>query len=184
VSRKGKLPIALPSGVEVGVTNEIVTVTGPKGTLTLKIEAGVDVTREGAILRVSVKDTSRDMSRLHGLYYSLIQNMVIGTSVGFEKKLEMIGVGYRAAVQGSVIDVQVGYSHPTKLDIPHGLHVKVEKNTQISVTGIDKQAVGQFAAEIRGKRPPEPYQGKGIRYVGEFVRRKAGKAAKTAKKAA
>jgi large subunit ribosomal protein L6 len=178
------LPIDLPKGVEVGVANDIVTVKGPKGTLTLKIEDGIEVKNEGAILRVLPKDNSRDMSRLHGLYYSLIYNMVIGTSAGFEKKLEMVGVGYRAAVQGSVIDVQVGYSHPTKLEIPQGIQVKIEKSTQISVTGIDKQAVGQFAAEIRGKRPPEPYQGKGIRYVGEYVRRKAGKAAKTAKKAA
>ncbi len=178
------MPITLPTGVEVGVASEIVTVKGPKGTLTLKIEGGIQVILEGNILRVVPDDSSRELSRLHGLYFSLIQNMVIGTSTGFEKKLEMIGVGYRAAVQGSVIDVQVGLSHPSKLEIPHGIHVKVEKNTQISVSGIDKQAVGQFAAEIRGKRPPEPYQGKGIRYVGEYVRRKAGKAAKTAKKAA
>jgi large subunit ribosomal protein L6 len=178
------MPIALPKGVEVGVTNDVVTVKGPKGTLSQKIEPGVQVVREGDMLHVSTIEKTREMRRLHGLYHSLIQNMVVGTSHGFEKKLEMVGVGYRAAVQGSVIDVQVGYSHPTKLDIPNGLQVKVEKNTVISVSGIDKQAVGQFAAEIRGKRPPEPYQGKGIRYSGEYVRRKAGKAAKTAKKAA
>jgi large subunit ribosomal protein L6 len=184
VSRKGKMPITLPEGVEVGVANEIVTVKGPKGSMSIKIDPGISLKLDGHILRVTAKDDSREMSRLHGLYYSLIQNMVIGTSVGFERKLEMVGVGYRAAVQGSVIDVQVGFSHPTKLDIPQGIQVKVEKSTLISVTGIDKQAVGQFAAEIRAKRPPEPYQGKGIRYAGEYVRRKAGKAAKTAKKAA
>lgn len=178
------MPIVLPKGVEVGVANEVVTVKGPKGSMTVKIDSGIQVTRDGELLRVSAKDSSRELSRLHGLYYSLIQNMVVGTSTGFEKKLEMVGVGYRAAVQGSVIDIQVGLSHPTKLEIPHGIHVKVEKNTQISVSGIDKQAVGQFAAEIRSKRPPEPYQGKGIRYANEYVRRKAGKAAKTAKKAA
>lgn len=184
VSRKGKMPILLPKGVEVGVANEIVTVKGPKGTMTQKIAPGIEVAREGNILHVSTKEKSREMRRLHGLYHSLIQNMVVGTSVGFEKKLEMIGVGYRAAVQGSVIDVQVGFSHPTKLDIPQGIQVKIEKNTMISISGIDKQAVGQFAAEIRGTRPPEPYQGKGIRYSGEYVRKKAGKAAKTAKTAA
>lgn len=184
MSRKGKMPITLPKGVEVGVAQGIVTVKGPKGTLTLKVCDGIQLSQEGSELRVSVADESSEKNRLHGLYYSLIQNMVVGTSAGFEKKLEMVGVGYRAAVQGSVLDVQVGLSHPTKFEIPHGIHVKVEKNTQISITGIDKQAVGQFAAEVRAKRPPEPYQGKGIRYTDEYVRRKAGKAAKTAKKAA
>ena len=184
MSRKGKIPIVLPKGVGVTVTEGLVTVKGPKGTLTQMIDLGVDLTHEGEFLHVSTKEKSREMSRLHGLSHALIQNMVKGTSVGFERRLEMVGVGYRAAVQGSLIDVQVGYSHPTKLEIPHGLHVKVEKNTIITITGIDKQAVGQFAAEIRSKRPPEPYQGKCIRYEGEYVRRKAGKAAKSAKKAA
>ncbi len=178
------MPIVLPKGVEVGVADNVVTVKGPKGQLTLNLCSGIHVSQKDHEIRVSVDDDSKEMSRLHGLYFSLIQNMVIGTSVGFETKLEMVGVGYRAAVQGSVLDVQVGLSHPTKLKIPHGIHVKVEKNTQISISGIDKQAVGQFAAEVRAQRPPEPYQGKGIRYVDEYVRRKAGKAAKTAKKAA
>ena len=184
MSRKGKRAIDLPKGVEVTMTDGMVTVKGPKGSLTIHVDKCIELQREGNTLHVSTKNSSGDESRLHGLYYSLIFNMVQGTSVGFERKLEMVGVGYRAAVQGSVLDVQVGFSHPTKLSIPHGLQVKVDKSTVILVSGIDKQAVGQFAAEIRAKRPPEPYQGKGIRYEGEYVRRKAGKAAKTAKKAA
>lgn len=184
MSRKGKMPINLPKGVEVAVQNGLVTVKGPKGSLKQEISPGVDIAQEGNQLLVSTKENTAEMRRLHGLYFSLINNMVIGTSAGFERKLEMVGVGYRAAISGSVIDVQVGYSHPTKLTIPAGISVKVEKNTVITVAGMDKQAVGQFAAEIRSMRPPEPYQGKGIRYEGEYVRRKAGKAAKTAKKAA
>lgn len=183
MSRKGKIPIVLPKGVDFGVTDGLVTVKGSKGALQLHLAPGVIVSREGDVVHVATAEKSREMRRLHGLYHSLINNMVTGTSAGFEKRLEMVGVGYRAAVQGTVLDVQVGYSHPTKLEIPSGLQVKVEKNTLIIVSGVDKQAVGQFASEIRGKRPPEPYQGKGIRYVGEYVRRKAGKAAKTAKKA-
>ena len=184
MSRKGKMPIILPQGVEVSVSSGVVTVKGPKGTMKQEIHSGVDVAQEGANLMLSTKEHTPEMRRLHGLYHSLIQNMVKGTSLGFERRLEMIGVGYRAAVTGSAIDVQVGFSHPTKLDIPQGLSVKIDKGTIISVTGMDKQAVGQFAAEIRALRPPEPYQGKGIRYEGEYVRRKAGKAAKTAKAAA
>lgn len=184
MSRKGKMPINLPKGVEVSVANGVVTVKGPKGTMQQMIPVGIDVAREETNLLISTKEHTSEMRRLHGLYHSLIQNMVKGTSAGFERRLEMVGVGYRAAVAGTAIDVQVGYSHPTKLDIPQGLSVKIDKGTVISVSGMDKQAVGQFAAEIRALRPPEPYQGKGIRYEGEYVRRKAGKAAKTAKKAA
>jgi large subunit ribosomal protein L6 len=181
MSRKGKMPIALPKGVEVTMKNDLCSVKGPKGSLQLTLMQGISVKKDGDFLNVEAPDTSY-MSKFHGLYRALIQNMITGTHVGFEKKLEMIGVGYRAAVQGSKIDVQVGYSHPTKLDIPTGLSVKIEKGTSISITGIDRQAVGQFAAEVRALRPPEPYQGKGIRYEGEYVRKKAGKAAKTAKK--
>jgi len=118
------------------------------------------------------------MANFHGLWRQLINNMVVGITTGFEKKLQLIGVGYRAAVQGRVLDLQLGYSHPCQLSIPEGIDVKVEKNTSISITGIDKQAVGQFAANVRSKRPPEPYKGKGVRYENEFVRRKAGKAGK------
>ncbi len=182
MSRKGKTPISLPKGVEIEAKSDQVTVKGPKGSLVQKIASGIGFTKEADTLYVTASDETVEMKRFHGLYRALVQNMVIGVSQGFERKLEMIGVGYRAAVQGNTLDVQVGFSHPTRLEIPKGLQVKVEKNTLITISGIDRQAVGQFAAEIRALRPPEPYQGKGIRYEGEYVRRKAGKAAKSAKK--
>lgn len=181
MSRKGKLPIPVPKNVEVKVTASEVSVKGPKGTLKQTIVPGVKVALENNEITVSLDNEDGDLDHFHGLYRTLINNMVEGTTNGFEKKLEMIGVGYRAAVQGALLDLQIGFSHPTKLPIPAGLTVKVDKNTQISITGFDKHLVGQFAATVRSKRPPEPYQGKGIRYVGEYVRKKAGKAA--AKKA-
>lgn len=183
MSRKGKIPITLPKGVDINLVGEVVTVKGPKGTLVQNVSPVVSLKKEGEMLHVLAEGDGPEVSRLHGLYHALINNMIVGTSVGFEKKLEMVGVGYRAALSGTLLDVQVGYSHPTKLEVPTGLTVKVDKGTVIVVMGMDKQAVGQFAAEIRGIRPPEPYQGKGIRYANEYVRRKAGKAAKTAKKA-
>lgn len=177
MSRKGKLPITLPKGVEVKVANNELMVKGPKGTIHQKLIPSINLTVEEGTLVVALAEGHADEEHFHGLFRTLIDNMVVGTTQGFEKKLEMIGVGYRAAVMGHELDLQIGFSHPTKLRIPDGLHVKVEKNTNISITGIDKQAVGQFAATIRAIRPPEPYQGKGIRYSGEFVRKKAGKAA-------
>lgn len=177
MSRIGKQPIPLPKEVEVIVANAEVSVKGPKGTLKLHVIDGVIITVEDGNIVISVDENKHDMGQHHGLYRALINNMVVGVKTGFEKKLEMIGVGYRAAVQGKELDVQVGFSHPTKVPIPEGITVKVEKNTNISVTGADKQMVGQFAATVRATRPPEPYQGKGIRYAGEYVRKKAGKAA-------
>lgn len=177
MSRKGKVPIALPKGAEVKVESGSITVKGPKGTVKESLPSHVFVNVEEAQVVITVDETRDDARALHGLYRSLIQNMVTGTTDGFEKKLEMIGVGYRAAVKGNALDVQVGLSHPMLMDIPTGISVKVEKNTLIIINGIDKQAVGQFAASIRSKRPPEPYQGKGIRYSGEYVRRKDGKSA-------
>ncbi len=177
MSRKGKLPIPLPKGVEVNVKNGEVTVKGPKGTMHHAVTPGIDVKVEGSEILVSLSEEASDLNRFHGLTRTLIHNMVVGTTEGFEKRLEMIGVGYRAAVQGNLLDLQLGFSHPTKLPIPEGLSIKVEKNTLIIIHGFDKHLVGQFAAIIRSKRPPEPYQGKGIRYVGEYVRKKAGKAA-------
>lgn len=177
MSRKGKLPIPLPNGVEVKVSGSEVVVKGPKGSLHQKIVPGIDVKIEDNQVIVSKASDDSDLDQYHGLYRTLIYNMVEGTSKGFERKLEMIGVGYRAAVQGELLDLQLGFSHPTKLPIPAGLSVKVEKNTSITISGFDKHLVGQFAAIVRSKRPPEPYQGKGIRYVGEYVRKKAGKAA-------
>ena len=177
MSRKGKLPIPLPKGVEVKVSNAEVSVKGPKGSLNQKLVPGIQVKLVGNEVIVSLADENSGLDHYHGLYRTLIHNMVLGTTEGFEKRLEMIGVGYRAAVQGDKLDLQLGFSHPTKLQIPKGLTVIVEKNTLIIVSGYDKHLVGQFAATVRSKRPPEPYQGKGIRYLGEYVRKKAGKAA-------
>lgn len=177
MSRKGKLPIPLPKGVEVKLSDTEVFVKGPKGSLGQTLVPGIQVKVEDNQIFVALKDEGSDCSHYHGLYRTLIQNMVIGVVEGFEKRLEMIGVGYRAAVQGDLLDLQVGFSHPTKLSIPKGLTVKVDKNTLIIISGFDKHLVGQFAATVRSKRPPEPYQGKGIRYAGEYVRKKAGKAA-------
>ncbi len=181
MSRKGKLPITIPSGVEVSVKEQQVHVKGPKGLLVQDIHACVKVTIENKELHVTVDDSFDKAGAMHGLYRTLIDNMVVGTSKGFERSLEMIGVGYRAAVKGNEIDLQVGNSHPTLINIPEGLKIEIEKGTKIKITGIDKRVVGQFAAEIRAKKPPEPYQGKGIRYVGEYVRKKAGKSAASSK---
>lgn len=177
MSRKGKLPIPLPKGLEVKISGSEVSVKGPKGTLHQTVRPGIKVSVEDNHIIVSIEDGAGDIGHFHGLYRTLINNMVVGTTEGFEKKLEMIGVGYRAAVQGDQLDLLLGFSHPMKLDIPKGLGIKVEKNTLITISGFDKHLVGQFAAIIRSKRPPEPYQGKGIRYVGEYVRKKAGKSA-------
>ncbi len=177
MSRKGKDPIPLPAGTEVKALGDKVSVTGKRGTLEFKLLPGIEFHVDGSHLVVTLAETHQNDGKFHGLYRSLINNMVEGVNTGFVKKLEMIGVGYRAAVQGHLLDLQVGFSHPTKVAIPQGITVSVEKNTQITVQGNDKQKVGQFAATVRAVRPPEPYQGKGIRYSGEHVRKKAGKAA-------
>lgn len=177
MSRKGKLPIPVPKGVEVKNAAGELTVKGPKGTLKEALPPAIELEIGENELVVKVKGTAEGTNALHGLYRQLINNMVVGTSVGFTKKLEMIGVGYRAAVKGNQLDVQVGLSHPSLLAIPEGLTVSVEKNTVITIAGIDKRGVGQFAADVRSLRPPEPYKGKGIRYEGEYVRKKAGKSA-------
>lgn len=177
MSRKGKLPVALPKGVEASVKDNSISVKGPKGNLFQDFMPVVTVAIEDGQVKVSLTEGKVENSKFLGLYRALIDNMVIGVSQGFEKKLRMIGVGFRAAVQGQELDLQVGFSHPTKLPIPQGIQVAVEKNTRISITGADKRIVGQFAADVRGIRPPEPYQGKGIRYEDEYVRRKAGKSA-------
>lgn len=177
MSRKGKLPIPIPKGIEVKISEREISVKGPKGTLHHALIDGIDVRIDGTEIIVSLDETHQDAGNFHGLYRSIINNMVLGASQGFEKKLEMIGVGYRAAVQGHLLDLQIGLSHPMKLPIPEGVIVRVDKNTLICISGSDKQKIGQFAASIRAKKPPEPYQGKGIRYEGEYVRKKAGKAA-------
>lgn len=177
MSRKGKNPIPLPKGIEVKTSGDVIHVKGTRGSLQQKLVPGIEVNIDGDQLVVSLSESHQSQGNMHGLYRSLINNMVVGVTTGFEIKLEMIGVGYRAALQGPLLDLQVGFSHPTKVAVPEGIAVKVEKNTQISVQGNDKQQVGQFAATVRAIRPPEPYQGKGIRYQGEHVRKKAGKAA-------
>ncbi|EPJ32932.1 ribosomal protein L6 [Chlamydia psittaci 06-1683] len=183
MSRKARDPIVLPQGVEVSIQNNEILVKGPKGSLkqVLAPEVLIDIKGKEIFVHPAPHVVDRP-SRMQGLFWALISNMVQGVSVGFEKRLEMIGVGFRASVQGSILDLSIGVSHPTKIPIPSDIQVSVEKNTIISVKGINKQLVGEFAANIRAKRKPEPYKGKGIRYENEYVRRKAGKAAKTVKK--
>jgi large subunit ribosomal protein L6 len=177
MTRKGKVPIEIPNGVEVKADQAKLSVKGPKGLLEQELMKGLVVRIEDSKIHVGLDDTAKEHRNMHGLYHALITNMVEGVKNGFQKQLEMIGVGYRAAVQGNLLNLQVGLSHPTNLDIPEGLTVSVEKNTKITISGADKQKIGQFASTIRSIRPPEPYQGKGIRYSGEYVRRKAGKGA-------
>ena len=176
MSRTGKRPIPIPTNVDVRIHEGIVTVKGPKGSLHQKVEGTVEVIVDSGHVSVALTHAAHGETRWQGLYRSLIQNMVTGTTQGFKKQLELIGVGYRAATKGKVLDLQLGFSHPTEVPIPDGIDIKVEK-TIITIEGTDKQQVGQLAATIRAIRPPEPYQGKGIRYVGEWVRRKAGKSA-------
>ena len=180
MSRKAKAAIVLPSGVEILRKGEIVVVKGSKGSLEqyipLTIEIQVD--SKSVLVRPQQGENEEALSPFLGLYWSLLNNMVHGVTQGFQKELEMVGVGYRAAVQGDLLDLQIGFSHPTKVKIPKGILVEVEKNTLIRLKGIDKQLIGQFAAQIRRYRAPEPYKGKGIRYKDEYVRRKAGKAGK------
>ena len=178
MSRLGKIPIPLPKGVELKVSKGEIQVKGPKGTQTVVLPKGIDVKVEAETATVHYDEKSGLPLPRYGLYRSLINNAVIGVSSGFEKQLSLIGVGYRAAVKGDVLDLSLGFSHPCQLKIPADVKIAIEKSTLITISGMNKQLVGQFAADIRSKRPPEPYKGKGIRYVGEYVRKKAGKAAK------
>ncbi|WP_108623915.1 50S ribosomal protein L6 [Candidatus Similichlamydia epinepheli] len=180
MSRKAKVPLKLPSGVELVCDGSMVSVKGPKGALSMQISKGLDVRRDGEFVSLNVADGYvLRKTALLGLYWALLKNIIQGVSEGFEKKLEMVGVGYRASIKGNFLDLQLGYSHPTQLEIPKGISVQADlKSPIIVVSGIDKQQVGQFASEIRSMRKPEPYRGKGVRYVGEILRRKAGKAGK------
>ena len=179
MSRIGKKPIPIPSGVEVTLDGSHITVKGPKGTLEHDAPEDIVVTREGDELLVSRPDDQREHRALHGLTRSLVANMVIGVSDGFSRELNIVGVGYRAAAQGtSKLDLQLGFSHPVHFEAPEGVTFEVPQPTRITVRGFDKQLVGQVAANIRKIRKPEPYKGKGVRYVGEFVARTAGKTAK------
>lgn len=174
------MPVAVPSGVNVGYAERVVSVKGPKGELTLRCAEPLDVKLENGTVSVSRPDESKRTRQLHGLTRTLIANMVDGVTKGFSKSLDIIGVGYRAQLQGKKLQLQVGFSHPVIVEPPAGIEIKVEGTNKIVISGADKQQVGQLAAQIRNVRPPEPYKGKGIRYTGEHVRRKLGKAGKTA----
>ena len=178
MSRIGRLPVAVPAGVEVKVAeNNVVTVKGPKGTLERALPVEMTIKEEDGHVVVTRPNDLKKMKSLHGLTRTLIQNMVIGVSQGYEKTLEVNGVGYRAAKQGKKLVLNLGYSHPVEMEDPEGLESKVDGN-KIIVSGIDKEKVGQYAAEIRDKRKPEPYKGKGIKYADEVIRRKVGKTGK------
>ncbi len=177
MSRIGKQPIALVSGVDVSVGDDAVTVKGPKGQLTQSIVSYVSVVVEDGNIVVNRASDSKPARANHGLMRALLSNMVTGVTTGFEKKLSVIGIGYRADVKGNQLVMQLGYSHPIEFSIPSGISIDVDKKNNISVKGVDKQQVGQVAAEIRAFRQPDHYKGKGVRYSDEYVRIKAGKSA-------
>jgi large subunit ribosomal protein L6 len=178
MSRIGKMPIAIPAGVEIKVEGQLVTVKGPKGTLTHNVPAPITVVVEDNNILVTRPDDERNSRSLHGLTRTLIANIIEGVTKGFAKSLEIVGTGYRVTAKGSSIEFALGYSHPILVDPPQGISFQVEGNNKVTVVGIDKQAVGEVAANLRKLRKPEPYKGKGVRYAGEVVRRKAGKAGK------
>jgi large subunit ribosomal protein L6 len=178
MSRIGKLPIEVPSGVEVKVEGAQTTVTGPRGTLSQTLPTQISIRQEGNQILVERPDDERENRSLHGLVRSLVANMVEGVTNGFEKQLEIQGVGYRVQAQGADLVFSLGYSHQIPVKAPEGITFEVTSPTRFSVRGIDKQQVGQVAADIRRLRKPDPYKGKGVRYAGEVVRRKAGKTAK------
>ena len=178
MSRIGRMPIAIPSGVSVAIAGQDVTVTGPKGSLSLTVSEPITVSQEDATLVVTRPNDERASRALHGLTRTLVANMVIGVTTGFEKSLEIVGTGYRVAAKGTDLEFQLGFSHPVVVKAPEGISFQVESPVKFKVTGIDKQKVGEVAANIRKIRKPEPYKGKGVRYEGEVIRRKAGKAGK------
>ena len=178
MSRIGRTPVPVPTGVEITIQGRELTVKGPKGTLERRLPGDISVRQEGAEVIVERPDDERENRALHGLVRSLVNNMVLGVSQEFSKELEIIGVGYRANMQGSTLDLALGFSHPVRVDAPDGISFEVPAPNRIVVRGIDKEKVGQVAADIRAIRKPEPYKGKGVRYLGEYVARKAGKTAK------
>ena len=176
MSRIGKMPVAVPAGVEVTIADgNLVTVKGPKGTLTQQLEPSMTIRQEGAELLVSRPNDEKENGALHGLTRALLHNMVVGVAEGYKKSLEINGVGYRAAKEGNKLILTIGYSHPVEVSEIPGITIEVPQPNQIVISGCDKQMVGQFAAEVREKRPPEPYKGKGIKYTDEVIRRKVGK---------
>ena len=179
MSRIGRLPIAVPAGVTVEIAeNNKVTVTGPKGTLSKELPSEMEIKQEGDEIIVTRPNDLKRMKSLHGLTRTLINNMVVGVTEGYKKVLEVNGVGYRAAKSGNKLTLSLGYSHPVEMEDPEGLETVLEGQNKITVKGIDKEKVGQYAAEIRDKRRPEPYKGKGIKYADETIRRKVGKTGK------
>jgi len=178
MSRIGRLPITVPSGVDVTIDGRTVTVKGPKGTLSRALHPDITVSREDGTLVVTRPTEQKTHKQLHGLTRTLVNNMVVGVTDGYRKGLEITGVGYRAALNGKKLTLNLGYSHPIEIDPPEGITFEVENPTRLAVVGIDKELVGQIAAKVRSTRKPEPYKGKGVRYSGEYIRRKAGKAGK------
>ena len=178
MSRIGRLPITVPSGVDVTIDGRNVTVKGPKGTLSRALHPDITVSREDGTLVVTRPTEQKTHKQLHGLTRTLVNNMVVGVTDGYRKGLEITGVGYRAALNGRKLQLNLGYSHPIEIDPPEGITFEVENPTRLAVVGIDKELVGQIAAKVRATRKPEPYKGKGVRYAGEYIRRKAGKAGK------
>jgi large subunit ribosomal protein L6 len=178
MSRIGRLPIDIPAGVDVRIDGQAVSVKGPKGELALTVAAPIEVKLEENQVLVTRPDDERNSRSLHGLTRTLIANQIIGVTQGYSKALEIVGTGYRVAQKGSSLELALGFSHPVVVEPPAGITLTVEGNNKITVAGIDKQAVGETAANIRKIKKPEPYKGKGIRYAGEVVRRKAGKAGK------
>jgi large subunit ribosomal protein L6 len=178
MSRIGRLPIAVPSGVDVTIDGRTVTVKGPKGSLSRSLHPDITVRREEENLVVTRPTEQKTHKQLHGLTRTLVNNMVVGVTDGYRKGLEITGVGYRAALSGRKLQLNLGYSHQIEIDPPEGITFEVENPTRLAVVGIDKELVGQIAAKVRSTRKPEPYKGKGVRYAGEYIRRKAGKAGK------
>ena len=177
MSRIGRLPITVPSGVDVTIDGRNVTVTGPKGTLSRALHPDITVSREDGTLVVTRPTEQKTHKQLHGLTRTLVNNMVVGVTDGYRKGLEITGVGYRAALNGKRLTLNLGYSHPIEIDPPDGISFELENPTRLAVVGIDKELVGQIAAKVRATRKPEPYKGKGVRYAGEQVSRKVGKRA-------
>ena len=178
MSRIGRLPIAVPSGVDVTIDGRTVTVKGPKGELSRELHPDIAVSREDGSIVVTRPTEQKTHKQLHGLTRTLVNNMVVGVTDGYRKGLEITGVGYRATKNGEKLTLNLGYSHPIEIDPPKGISFEVENPTRLAVVGIDKELVGQVAAQVRATRKPEPYKGKGVRYSGEYIRRKAGKAGK------
>lgn len=181
MSRIGRMPITIPAGVDIKIDGNVVTVKGPKGTLTQQIHPDMIVEKEGTELLVKRPSEQKQHKALHGLTRSLLNNMVVGVTEGFKKELEINGVGYRAAKQGKKLVMNLGYSHQVEMEEIEGITIDVPDQNKIIISGADKQLVGAFAANVREKRPPEPYKGKGIKYVEEHIRRKEGKAGKAKK---